>query len=134
MAFHWQHETWWYDLDGTFTGIGVNYKVTPWNELLSHNDCMNNSQIDAGWNRGAPAAICNENADFIRWAFNQPEPPSLKVGFDSYSFPLDSPVVECILIKLVENTVHSRLTWLQLCDELNMSRTAYITIGTAETG
>ena len=79
MRFHWQHETWWYDLDGSFSLIAPNYTVTPWTELLSHEDCLNTDEIEAGWSVGQDAAICNGSVDFIRWAFNNPQPPSLKV-------------------------------------------------------
>lgn len=74
------HETWWYDLDGTFLSMGPNRTLTPWTEILPHDDCLNSSEIDDGFNRGVPAAICNGNVDFTRWAFNNPQPPSLLVG------------------------------------------------------
>lgn len=81
MRFHWQHETWWYDLDGTLTGYGPDYTVTPWNELLDPNNCINGTAVEE-WSVGTPAAICNPNIDWIRWAFNNPQPPSLKVMRD----------------------------------------------------
>lgn len=83
MKFHWQHETWWYDLDGTFTG-NAGHKVTPWNELLPHTGCTNVTTVKSGWNMGVMAAICDETVDWIRWAFNEPQPPSLMVKCISF--------------------------------------------------
>ncbi|XP_033119895.1 fibrocystin-L-like [Anneissia japonica] len=72
VAFQWQHEHWFEDLDGTLTGF-ANYIVLPYNPNLPSDHCTSDVSYSVGYN----GVFCDETVRLHRMAFNRPLPSSL---------------------------------------------------------
>ena len=73
VAYRWQSEAVFHDLDGTLTGT-TDGKVIPDAGILPPDHCTFSV---AEFSVGIPGAKCTESVKFHRWSFNRPVPVSL---------------------------------------------------------
>ncbi|XP_078617899.1 fibrocystin-L-like [Branchiostoma floridae x Branchiostoma japonicum] len=87
VRFRWEHEAVLYDMDGSLMGT-ADGKVTPYNPALPP-ECVQ----DSAFSIGHPGTKCDPTVNFIRFAWNQASPHSLKYKNVLFSSPYGTTVV-----------------------------------------
>ncbi|XP_050685917.1 fibrocystin-L-like isoform X2 [Eriocheir sinensis] len=77
LSFKWEHETIWFDEDGSLSGT-VGASVVPWMDILPSDSCATADELSV--NPSFPGAVCSPDLNFMRFNVEGPsiEPPSMK--------------------------------------------------------